>query len=422
MADQRPAPITLEECALLTNSPEDLLASVKEDPSRWQQFIRNAAHDASQLPRVMQESSEYLARIQLLESTDEQLSAALNQLRQKEGALQLSEDRVRDLTDRLFSSSQNGSLSVPRITKSPNHPDPEKFNGDKTKWEAFRAQVNIKIKRNHDHYVREGQNITQNELSYVISRLEGPAWDQVEPYVSADKIDLENVEQLMDFLEVRFGEIDPTGTAKHELYRLYQTNKDLEVFLNTFLRLQKKTKVDDSQALDMLNEKLSDEFKDRLVTVPKAENLNALVKYLRDIDANIKRINKQSHLRAKQATPAAPIAKPPFKTANSAPVKPSTSVGVTVTASGPSTATGTHPGPMNVSTSGRRGPISQEEKDRRNNLGLCRYCGEPGHIAIDHRNPAVLATKRQAAGISNHSMALVPYTSPVFEAKESSLS
>ena len=42
-------------------------------------------------------------------------------------------------------------------------------------------------------------------------------------------------------------------------------------------------------------------------------------------------------------------------------------------------------------------------------MGLCRYFGEPGHIAIDHKNSALLATKRQAAGaFTGNSMALVP--------------
>ena len=422
MADQPPAPLTLEECAQLIQSPENLLASVQQDPARWQLFIHNIAHDATQYPRVFQENSNLQARVQSLESSNEQHATTSNQLQQSLGAQRLLEDQVTRLTDRLITSSQNGSLSVPRATKSANHPDPEKYNGDRAKLEAFRAQINLKLKRNADHFVRDDQDTEQNKLSYTISRLESDAWAQVEPYVSADKIDFESVDKLMDFLEVRFGEVDPVGTAKHEFYRLYQTNKDLEVFLNTFLRLQKKARIDDSQALDMLNEKLSDEFKDRLVTVKKADNLNDLITSLRDIDANVKRINKQSHLRAKQNTPATSTTKPPFKTANSAPAKPTTSVGVTVTASTPSTATGTHPGPIDVSTAGRRGPISQEEKDRRNRLGLCRYCGEAGHIAIDHKNPELLASKRQAAGTTNHSMALVPYTPPPAEEKESSLS
>ena len=77
---------------------------------------------------------------------------------------------------------------------------------------------------------------------------------------------------------------------------------------------------------------------------------------------------------------------------------------------------------MDVSNVIKQGSILQEEKDRRNNLGLCRYCGEPGHIAIDHRNSALLANKKQAAGVfTDNSMALVPYKPLSVEEKETSL-
>ena len=59
-----------------------------------------------------------------------------------------------------------------------------------------------------------------------------------------------------------FGKVNPVDMTKHKLYQLYQTNKDLDLFLNTFLWLSKKAKIDDSQALDILYKKLSDEFKD----------------------------------------------------------------------------------------------------------------------------------------------------------------
>ena len=213
MASQTPAPLSLEECALLTNSTEDLLTSVKQDPARWQLFIRNVARDASLYPRIIQENSDLQARVLALESTDERLAAVLNQLQQSAGAQRMLENQVRDLTDRLILSQSNGSSSVPRITKSPNHPDPDKFDGDKAKLEAFLAQLNIKLQRNLDHFVREGQDTEQNKLSYAISRLEKDAWAQIEPYVSADKIDFESIEQFREVLKTRFGEVDPIGTA-----------------------------------------------------------------------------------------------------------------------------------------------------------------------------------------------------------------
>ena len=70
-----------------------------------------------------------------------------------------------------------------------------------------------------------------------------------------------------------------------------------------------------------------------------------------------------------------------------------------------SAATGTHAGPMDVS-SVRRGLLTTEEKERRNKLGLCRYCGQPGHIATDHNDPNTLRAKCCAAGIHKMTIAL----------------
>ena len=107
---------------------------------------------------------------------------------------------------------------------------------------------------------------------------------------------------------------------------------------------------------------------------------------------------------------------------NSAPTKPSTAVGIAVVSPVSSTATRIYPSPMDMSNVIKQGPILQEEKDRRNSLSLCHYCGKPGHIAIDHKNPALLANKRQAAGaFTSNSMALVPYKPLSVEEKETSL-
>ena len=209
--------------------------------------------------------------------------------------------------------------------------------------------------------------------------------------------------------------MDPVGTAKHELYRLYQANKDLEVFLNTFLVLAKKAKLDDSHTLDLLYERLSDEFKNLLVTKKKQTNLDDLIKKLRSMDASMKIISQRKKPTSSPVNTHA--AKPttyqqttrfvpqPTRLAAAAPTTT-----VTTSLSLSSTATGTHAGPMDVSSAGKRGPLTTEEKERRNKLGLCQYCGQPGHIALDHRDHNTLQAKRRAAGIHKMTMALLSNT------------
>ena len=254
-------------------------------------------------------------------------------------------------------------------------------------------------------------------------RLKRDAFAQIKPYVLAENIDFENINQFMEVLKTCFSEVNLVGIAKHKLYQLYQINKDLKLFLNTFLQLSKKAKIDDSQALDILYKKLSNEFKDQLVTVKIAENVNDLILLLCKINANIKKISKQSQLHIKPNVSNFLDIKPPFKLYNSAPIKPSTAVGVAIISPIPSTATGTHPGPTDMSNMIRRGPILHEEKNRCNSLGLCHYCVELGYIAIDHRNSALLATKKQAADIfTGNLMAWVPYKPFLVEEKKTFLS
>lgn len=100
---------------------------------------------------------------------------------------------------------------------------------------AFFGQFNLKLKCNLNHFVRQKQDTKYIILSYANCRLEEDVWTQIEPYVFINKIDFKSIDQYKDLLNIRFGEINPIEMAKHKLYHFYQYNKDLKVFLNTFL-------------------------------------------------------------------------------------------------------------------------------------------------------------------------------------------
>ena len=355
-------------------------------------------------------------KINALEGVDKELAIARDSvtaihdaLNQALGGQTVYKNQVAELTRQLAQSNLNlAAASVAPVLQarpSLNHSDPDKFNGDKTKLEAFVTQLRIKLQQNTNHFVRPGQNTEQNQLSYAISHLESDAFLQIEPYVSQNGIDLPDVPALEDLLETRFGDVDPVGTAKHKLYRLYQANKNLKMFLNTFLVLAKKAKLDNSQTLDLLYEKLSDEFKNLLVTKKKQTNLVDLIKKLCNMDSSIKIINQQKRSTSNTVNTATKSSAYQQTTrfvrqpTRFAPVAPAA---ITTTTS---TATGTYAGPMDVS-SVRRGLLSAEEKERWNKLGLCRYCGQPSHIARDHKDSNTLLAKRHAAGI--HEMTIAP--------------
>ena len=147
--------MSFEKISDLTSSPETLLASVNQNPSCWQSVICHIANDASIYPQILQENTDLRSRVELLESVDQQLVQAQNQVQQNIGEKRIYEQNIQNLTEQLRQAHVNGPLGISRMAKSATHPDPEKFNSDKTKLEAFLAQLNLKLQRNIDHFTRE---------------------------------------------------------------------------------------------------------------------------------------------------------------------------------------------------------------------------------------------------------------------------
>ena len=145
MAASTPASMSFEKISDLTSSPKTLLASVNQNPSRWQSVIRHIANDASIYPQILQENTNLRSQVELLESIDEQLVQAQNQAQQSIREKRVYKQNIQNLTEQLRQTHVNGTLGIPCVAKSATHPKPEKFNGDKTKLEVFLAQLNLKL-------------------------------------------------------------------------------------------------------------------------------------------------------------------------------------------------------------------------------------------------------------------------------------
>ena len=119
----------------------------------------------------MQESyTELTALNTTLTTTNTKLAERVNALKGVDEKLANAREIVKQL--QLAQSNLNFVAPV-EARPSPNHPNPDKFNRDKTKLETFVTQLCIKLQQNADHFVRPGQNTEQNQLSYVIFCLEG---------------------------------------------------------------------------------------------------------------------------------------------------------------------------------------------------------------------------------------------------------
>ena len=232
-------------------------------------------------------------------------------------------------------------------------------------------------------------------------------------------------------LKLAYADADPKGTARRALIALYQTNKRFEHFWAEFHRLAQKAGMDSATTLEYLKDRLSNEIKDRLVNIDDTSmDLATFVKVVQRISTKLEilgknrtNVNSNSANRANfiNTKPTQQITRFVLQPTRFVVAAPTSTTTTTTSSSLPSTATGTHAGPMDMS-SVRRGPRTIEEKERHNKLGLCRYCGQPGHIAIDHKDPNTLLAKRRAAGIHEMTMALSSNNTPSLSENTQSLS
>lgn len=122
----------------------------------------------------------------------------------------------------------------------------------------------------------------------------------------------------------------------------------------------------------LLEQNVSREYADKLYQRPSVpDTYQGLVKEFQSIENYFRLMEYREH-QSRPSQSTSHSKSQPFKAAAPA-------VAATVTVQPPSTASGTHAGPMDVSVA--RGKLSAAERERRYKEHLCMYCAQPDHIA-----------------------------------------
>ena len=181
----------------------------------------------------------------------------------------------------------------------------------------------------------------------------------MEPCVSPADVALSDTQSFLDEITRIFRDSDEKATAARELEWLKQGSRDFARYygyyadfacLTAILDLIEETK------MQALKRGVSNEIRNAMAyqDTPENETLDNYIGRLKRMDERLRRIRGQP-----KAAPIAPQnPKPPAI---------------------PSTATDTHPGPMDLSAA--RKPLSPEERGRRIAEGLCFYCSGSGLMA-----------------------------------------
>ena len=166
----------------------------------------------------------------------------------------------------------------------------------------------------------------QHKLRYCFSLLKGDSYATMEPFLCPTGIDLATTAAFFAEITRIFGDSDEENTAARELEKLKQANRDFSRYYADFVRLatmipdmsnkSKKRALKKGHSAELLD---SLQYQD----APADETLSGFVDRLKQMDERIRRRKGQT-----TKPQNAPIAKPAPRT--------------------PSTATGTHPGPVDL--------------------------------------------------------------------------
>ena len=243
--------------------------------------------------------------------------------------------------------------SLPPLPASFPVPDPERYDGNREKLPLFKSHLLMKLQGDDARFPTK-----QHKLRYTVSLLQGNAFPQIQPYILKTTIDFTNVTALLNVLEAAFSDPDRTGTVERKLETLKQANRNFTTYYAEFSRHVANTQWNDAAKKTALSRGLSNEIKDALALADQVpEAYGEFASYLQRLD---NRIRAREAQRKGRPPPRAPAPRTPI-----APVQ--------------STATGTHPGPMDLSTFRPR--LSPEERAWRITQNMCFYCGGQGHVA-----------------------------------------
>lgn len=220
--------------------------------------------------------------------------------------------------------------------------DPFVFDGDRKLTRAFTTSMRLKLRGNASDFESEEQKII-----YFHSRLGPNAQKHFFPYIKPDgTLTLTSVEEMFNIVTRAWGNTDQKRTSLRELEALRQKNTDFSEFIAEFNRLICDVGYEtDSVKIDILHSKLAVEMRQLLVGQDMPEDYYGYVNRIHKLDNDQKSVA-------------------PFKTKPSyAPRSYSTPNASTI------------PTPASFPSTGKRGPITTAEKDRRRGLGLCLYCG-----------------------------------------------
>jgi len=326
-------------------------------------------------------------RLSFLESLHDETTAKSNELA----------TRLQSLETHVTNALSAPAATTPRVTE-PKLPDPEPFTGDRLKLLDFLTKCRLKFLGQPLTYVLE-----TSKVIYTGTLLREEAFSWFQPYfVKATTtnewpVEIANFEALAQSLTTLYGDPNLEISSEESLKALKQT-VDVPSYIAQFERLAQYVKWNDPAKLAQFYEGLRGNVKDDLAHHERPTTLAELK--VASVRADVQ-IRRRIQEKARAVSTYNPDKKPTNLSASNYPSWSSSLHSLPSTLSRtPSPGTPASPNlgipqftadgtvPMSLNQTGPfprilRDPLTPEERQRRDDLGLCRYCADSGHRVVN---------------------------------------
>lgn len=237
--------------------------------------------------------------------------------------------------------------------------EPRDFSGAADQLVSFLSELKAYIRLSRIH-----SNDDKNDVLFLHLKDGAPRmWYNA--LVHAKSPLLHNFDALLQDFEQKFGDPNLGGTKFRTLQALKQTGSCFK-YATSFRELLAYVDLSEPTKIHMFKEGLKEIVRTHMVgAMPFPSDFNTYVNLAIEYD---NALHEDRTFYGRSSGPrSAPAPHPRAPAPSPAPAAPP--------------AGSTDVVPMEVDAVKVRGPLSQEEKDRRRRLGLCMYCGKAGHMA-----------------------------------------
>ena len=234
-------------------------------------------------------------------------------------------------------------------------------------------QVRLVIQMHPTRYPTDASRV-----GLVGSLLSGIALSWFAPLLETNSPLLHNFEEFVKEFKACFGDTDGARTTINKIRTLRQGDQPASTYAANFRLIASDIPWDEQALMEQFRSGLRSDVKDLLLTFPEdPKSLTEAISRAIRCDNRLfeRRCERQQQITRSRYTPtyaSVTAQSSPRQTYNPAPTPRQTR----------SPAPMDRPTPMEIDMTQRRGPLSEEEKQRRRANRLCLYCGGPGHIAI----------------------------------------